>query len=155
MNTEVGFIPKKYYENLSSTDKKKQVKYLKKSRKAYKKGEYIDRPKLDSYVNKKSKYIVAFTKAYDVSIMDIDKVQKVTGVTKKAQERILAKGRGAYYSSGSRPGQSAASWAYARLASVIMNGPARKIDQHILNEEKIVIKKPVKNNKKTKKKLKK
>jgi hypothetical protein len=151
MNTDVGFIPKKYYEKLSSTDKKKQVKYLKKSRKAYKKGEYIDRPKFDSYVNKKSKYIIAFTKAYDVSIMETDKVKKATGVSKKAQERILAKGRGAYYSSGSRPGQSAASWAYARLASVIMNGPARKIDQHILNEEKIVIKKPVKKTKKSKK----
>ena len=41
------------------------------------------------------------------------------------------KGRGAYYSSGSRPNQTAESWALARLASVIMNGGARKVDKNI------------------------
>ena len=58
-------------------------------------------------------------------------LQKKTGVSIKAQERIIKKGKGAYYSSGSRPGQSASSWAYARLASVIMGGKAKKYDQHI------------------------
>ena len=160
MNTDVGYIPKKYYDKLSPSDKKKQINFLKKSRKAYKKGKYIDRPKLDSYVNQKSRYIVAFNKAYGVSIMNVRDVEKATGLTKKAQERILAKGRGAYYSSGSRPGQTAASWAYARLASVIMNGKSRPIDQHILDDENIIIKKPTvkkvrKHTKKCKKNVKK
>ena len=37
----------------------------------------------------------------------------------------------AYYTSGSRPNQSKESWAFARLASVIMDGPARKVDKKI------------------------
>ena len=73
----------------------------------------------------------------------------------KAQERILKKGKGAYYSSGSRPGQSSSSWAYGRLASVIMGGKAKKYDQHILDEESITIKSPSKKYVKGKKKTRK
>ena len=153
MDTNVGFIPKKYYTGLSKKDTKKQIKFLKKSRKAYKKGTYIDRPSLKSHKNKISPYIKKFNKVYGVSIKDSKKVEKTTGVTKNAQKRILAKGRGAYYSSGSRPGQTSDSWAYARLASVIMNGKARPFDQHILDDEKIVIKKPKQNKTKKSKKL--
>ena len=51
--------------------------------------------------------------------------------------KILDKGRGAYYSSGSRPNQTAQSWALARLASVVMNGPARKVDKDIWQKYKI------------------
>ncbi len=53
--------------------------------------------------------------------------------------RIIApldKGRGAYYSSGSRPNQTAESWAHSRLASVILNGPSRKIDKDIWEKYK-------------------
>jgi hypothetical protein len=38
---------------------------------------------------------------------------------------------GAYYSSGSRPNQTPMSWGRARLASVIMGGPSRRIDKDI------------------------
>ena len=55
-------------------------------------------------------------------------------ITRKGQDLIISKGRGAYYSSGSRPNQTADSWAYARLASVIMGGPARKSDQKIWDQ---------------------
>ena len=44
----------------------------------------------------------------------------------------MNKGRGAYYSSGSRPNQSAESWGLARLASAITGGNASKIDYGIL-----------------------
>jgi hypothetical protein len=43
-------------------------------------------------------------------------------------------GRGAYYSSGSRPNQTARSWGLARLASSITGGPAAKVDFHIIDE---------------------
>ena len=43
---------------------------------------------------------------------------------------------GAYYSAGSRPNQTAGSWSRARLASVIMNGKARKVDIDIWNKYK-------------------
>ena len=43
---------------------------------------------------------------------------------------------GAYYSSGSRPNVTKEQWARARLASVIMNGPARKVDLDIWDKYK-------------------
>ena len=43
---------------------------------------------------------------------------------------------GAYYSSGSRPNQTPMSWGRARLASVILNGPSRRIDKNIWNKYK-------------------
>ncbi len=49
---------------------------------------------------------------------------------------LVSKGRGAYYSSGSRPNQTADSWARARLASVIMGGAARKVDQKLWDQYK-------------------
>ena len=45
--------------------------------------------------------------------------------------------KGAFYSSGSRPNVSARQWAYARLASVIMNGGARKVDKDIWDKYKV------------------
>jgi hypothetical protein len=50
---------------------------------------------------------------------------------------IIKKGKGAYFSGGSRPNQNPFSWGLARLASVIMDGPARKVDQKIWDEYKI------------------
>ena len=42
-------IPRKYTARLSKRDKTKQKKNLIRSRKMYKKGVYVDRPKLKSY----------------------------------------------------------------------------------------------------------
>ena len=55
----------------------------------------------------------------------------MTGIPFKAVNAVFKKGEGAYYSSGSRPGQSPQSWAYARLYSYILGGPARKTDKSI------------------------
>ena len=49
-------------------------------------------------------------------------------------KKILKKGQGAYYSSGSRPGQTSHSWGIARLASSITCGKAAAIDYNILEE---------------------
>ena len=53
---------------------------------------------------------------------------------KKALLKIVKKGQGAYYSSGSRPNQTAHSWGIARLASAITSGKAAAIDYKILEE---------------------
>src|SRR6056300_714455 len=129
-------IPRKYTARLSRRDKSKQKKNLIKSRKMYKKGIYVDRPKLKSYPKKRSQWIVKFEKRYNRKITDKNFIDKNI-LSKKGQNQILSKGRGAYYSSGSRPNQSSSSWAYARLASVIMGGKARKVDNKIwLNEKR-------------------
>ena len=52
-------------------------------------------------------------------------------------KQVLSKGRGAYYSSGSRPNVTAEQWARARLASVLLGGPARKVDKKIWDKYKI------------------
>jgi hypothetical protein len=129
-------IPKKYTASLSRKDKSEQKKNLIRSRKMYKKGIYVDRPKLKSYPKKRSEHIVKFEKRYNHKITDKDFIDKHI-LSKKGQNQILKKGRGAYYSSGSRPNQSSSSWAFARLASVITGGKARKVDNKIwLNEKR-------------------
>jgi hypothetical protein len=55
-----------------------------------------------------------------------------TGCKISALEKIVKKGEGAYYSSGSRPNQTAESWGIARLASSITGGNASIVDYHIL-----------------------
>ena len=61
-------------------------------------------------------------------------LEKKTGCSEEGLEKILSKGRGAYYSSGSRPNQTAESWAVARLASAITGGPSSAYDYHVLEE---------------------
>ena len=115
-------IPKKYVpDSLSKSDKKKQIKSIKEGK---------DRPELKSAKTRRSTWVVKFEKKYGTKITDDDFISKNI-IAKKGINEILNKGRGAYYSSGSRPNVSAEQWARARLASVIMNGPARKVDKKI------------------------
>ena len=99
----------------------------------YKKGVYVDRPKLKSYPKKRSEWIVKFEKRYNRKITDKNFIDKHI-LSIKGQNQILSKGRGAYYSSGSRPNQTADSWAYARVASSITGGKSSKVDYHILEK---------------------
>jgi hypothetical protein len=120
-------IPKKYVpKSLSKEDREKQIKSIK---------EKTDRPKVESFKSKRSKFVVAFEKKYGTKITD-DKFISKNIISQKGINEILDKGRGAYYSGGSRPNQTPESWARARLASVIMNGKARKVDLKIWNKYK-------------------
>ena len=137
-------LPNHYYGKLSKNNKIKQLKELEKSRKAYKSKKYYDRKKMPSFKSKKSRHVVDFEKKYCVNITHLPKVEKATGVPIQALKEILKKGRGAYYSSGSRPNQSSHSWAYARLGSVLLKRNAYKIDKHILDKYKADITPPKK-----------
>ena len=132
----MGKIPKKYTANLSRKDKKKQIRSLKKAQRSYrkKKKEYIDRPKLKSYRSKKSSWVKKFEKKYGKDVKSLKQISKATGIPVKALQKVIKKGKGAYYSSGSRPNQTASSWGKARMYSFIMGGPARKVDMHIAKE---------------------
>ena len=57
-------------------------------------------------------------------------ISRVTGIP-STLKAVVRKGRGAYYSSGSRPNQTAESWGKARMYSYILGGPTRKIDKEI------------------------
>ena len=63
-----------------------------------------------------------------------NKLAKKTGCSKRALAKIVSKGAGAYYSSGSRPNQTAISWGRARLASSITGGKAAAVDYKILEK---------------------
>lgn len=119
-------IPKKYVpKSLTPADKKKQVKSI---------VEGTKRPKVDSFKSKRSSHVVAFEKRYGYKISNTSRIAKDI-ITKTGIEKILDKGRAAYYQ-GSRPNQTPTSWSLARLASVIMNGKARQVDRDIWEKYK-------------------
>tara|TARA_R110002153_G_scaffold29256_4_gene89908 strand:+ start:849 stop:1253 length:405 start_codon:yes stop_codon:yes gene_type:complete len=113
-------VPETYVKGLTGDDRKKQIKSIFEGKK---------RPKTD-FKSKRSSWAEKFEKKYGTKISDTDFIHKNI-ITKTGQEKIINKGRGAYFSSGSRPGQTAQSWGLGRLASVIMGGPARKIDKDL------------------------
>jgi len=129
-------VPKRYIPDmLSKKDKKKQKKNLKKSRKLYKKGKYYTRPKVKTFKSRKSNHLQRAQKLYNVEkIAPTNELAKQTKCSKAALEKIVNKGRGAYFSSGSRPNQTSESWGLARLASSISGGNASIVDYHILKD---------------------
>jgi hypothetical protein len=129
-----GKRPKHYTAGLSRKDKKKQKRYLKKSSKDYDKGKYTTRPKLKSFKSKKSNWTTKFKKKYGEDVKTYRQISKATEIPSGALKAVVKKGMGAYYSSGSRPNQTAESWGKARMYSYIMGGPTRKIDHHITEE---------------------
>lgn len=130
-------IPKKYTNRLSKKDKLKQEKNIRRSIRQYKKGKYIDRPKLKSYRNKKSSWVVKFEKKYGKDVKSYKDISEVTGIPIQALDAVVKKGKGAYYSSGSRPNQTPESWGKARMYSYIMGGPTRKYDKEITDKFKV------------------
>jgi hypothetical protein len=120
---------------LSSDDKEKQVAMLQKSRKLYKKGKYYTRKPVKSYVSKPSKHLAKARKIYGVeNILPSQELVKATGCSIDALNKIVKKGEGAYFSSGSRPNQTAQSWGYARLASALTGGKSAAVDYKIIDE---------------------
>ncbi len=127
-NKKTRKLPKRYIPtSLSKSDRKKQIKSIFNGTK---------RPKL-SYKSKKSSWTQKFDSVYG------DKIKKLSGghtlinisivskIPLEAINEVFRKGKAAYYVSGSRPNQTAESWAYARVYSYIMGGNTRKIDNHI------------------------
>ena len=127
---------KKYIpEILTQKDKITQKKELDKSKKAYKSGKYYTRKKVKSFKSKTSNHIENAKKIYKVDkITASNKLSRKTGCSVNALKKLIKKGQGAYYSSGSRPNQTAHSWGVARMASSITGGKAAAVDIKILEE---------------------
>jgi hypothetical protein len=127
-------IPTRYApKNLTKKDRKKQLSALRRSRSLYKKGVYYKRPKIKSFKTRKSRHLEHAKKLYGVSDMAITTtLAKRTQCSIKTLRKIVNKGEGAYYSSGSRPSQTAQSWGYARLASALTGGNSSIVDYHLL-----------------------
>lgn len=128
--------PKQYIpKGLSAADKKKQRAELDKSTKAYEEGRYVKRKKIKGFKSKPSGHVAKAKKMYNVdSIKASKELAEATGCSIATLKKIVKKGQGAYYSSGSRPNQTPQSWARARLASAITGGNASKVDYKALSE---------------------
>lgn len=131
MKIPIRYLPKK----LTKSDRKKQVSMLIKSRKLYKANKYFTRKPVSSFVSKPSKHVVNARRIYGVeNISPTKELSNKTGCSLDALNKIVQKGEGAYYSSGSRPNQTAQSWGFARLASSITAGKSAAIDYNILDK---------------------
>lgn len=130
-------VPQRYIpKNLTRKDKSIIKKELKKSRKQYKKNKYHTRKKVKSFTSKTSKHILNARNMYNIEKISPTKdLAKKTGCSLKGLREIEKKGMGAYYSSGSRPNQTAHSWGSARLASAITGGKSAAVDFHIIKKE--------------------
>ena len=135
-NTNKIKVPIRYLPfRLSEKDKLKQAQMLIKSRKLYKKGKYFTRKQVKSFHSKPSKHISNARKIYKIeNIVPSKKLSDATGCSIKTLKKIVNKGEGAYYSSGSRPNQTAQSWGLARLASSITSGKAAAVDYDLLEK---------------------
>jgi len=129
-------FPVRYLQSLlTKRDKVTQINMLQKSRKLYKKGKYYTRKPVKSFVSKPSKHLAKARRIYGVeNVAPSDELAKATSCSIGALQKIVNKGEGAYFSSGSRPNQTAQSWGYARLASAITGGKSAAVDYNIIDE---------------------
>jgi DNA-binding Xre family transcriptional regulator len=129
-------IPIRYLPySLDEKDKKKQKNMILKSRKLYKQHKYYTRKQLPSFKSKKSSHITNAKTIYNVdSVQPNKKLARATGCSMDTLNKIVNKGKGAYFSSGSRPNQTAQSWGIARLASSLTSGKAAAVDFSIIEK---------------------
>jgi hypothetical protein len=135
MSLVQNMVPMRYVpRTLSRKDRSKQIAMLKRSRRMYKRGKYYSRStKLKSYPHVVSNHVVTAKRMYHVDrIVPNAALAKATGCSVGTLQKIVKKGEGAFYSSGSRPNQTPHSWGYARLASAISGGKAAAVDYAIL-----------------------
>jgi len=124
---ESRMVPENYVKGLKGYERTKQIKSI---------FEGKQRPET-SFKSKESTWTKKFNKIYGKQLDEMKggrskrNIAKVTGIPFKAIDEVFKKGEGAYYSAGSRPNQTAQSWAYSRLYSYLLGGNARKIDAEI------------------------
>lgn len=129
LHVPIRYIPK----SLTKKDLLKQKQELRKSRKLYKTGKYYSRSHIASFKSRKSRHLRHAEELYNVEHISPSKeLAKKTQCSVETLEKIVNKGRGAYFSSGSRPNQSAESWGIARLATAITGGNSSIVDLHLL-----------------------
>jgi len=127
-------VPERYIPvYLTPRDRIKQARSLAQSRRNYKKAKYTLRAKVSSFKSRPSKHVVRAKRMYNVDSVEPSKeLARATGCSMDSLRAIVAKGQGAFYSSGSRPNQTPESWGLARLASALTGGKAAAVDYDLL-----------------------
>tara|TARA_R110000751_G_C13764952_1_gene479558 strand:+ start:346 stop:789 length:444 start_codon:yes stop_codon:yes gene_type:complete len=137
---ETRDIPKRYLpDTLSKADRQKQIKSI---------FEKKERPKT-KVKERKSSWTTKFDKKYGEELDAMKgkrskkNIAKITGIPLKAIDEVYKKGEGAFYSSGSRPNQTASSWARGRIYAYIMGGKkVREVDKDITKKYSVKFKVP-------------
>lgn len=121
---------------LSGKDKKRQVQLINRSKKLYSKHIYYTRPPVKTFKSKPSHHVMNAKNMYNVEKIYPNKELSIkTGCSVAGLKQIVRKGEGAYFSSGSRPNQTAQSWGIARLASALTSGKSAAVDFPIIEKE--------------------
>ncbi len=130
---ESRMVPENYVKGLKGYERTKQIKSIFEGKR---------RPET-SFKSKESTWTQKFNKIYGKRLDEMKggrskrNIAKITGIPYKAIDEVFKKGEGAYYSAGSRPNQTAQSWAYARVYSYLLGGKARKVDSEITKKYKV------------------
>ena len=124
---ESRMVPKSYVEGLKGYERTKQIRSIFQGK---------PRPKVKGFKSERSTWVKKFEDKYGTKITDKEFITKNI-ISETGREMIIRRGKGAFYSSGSRPNQTPFSWGLARLASVIMGGNARKVDKDIWEKYRI------------------
>jgi len=129
-------LPLRYVpRSLSKEDRMKQMKELERSKELYRRHLYHTRDTLKSFHSTPSKHTQRARNMYRIRhVYPNENLATKTGCSLPSLQKIVQKGEGAYFSSGSRPNQTPQSWGLARLASAITGGKAAAIDYNILSE---------------------
>lgn len=127
-------LNKRYVHGLTRRQKQAFKRSIAKTRRAYlERGVVLDRPFPNPAAATKatrSKFMLRFEKLYGFSATDLQRVKGSFADTDV--DGILAKGLGAYATSGSRNTANAHMWAYARLASVLTGGKSFYVDRNLV-----------------------
>lgn len=133
-NGETRDIPKRYIpDSLTPSQRRKQIKSI---------FEGKLRPKLNTR-KRRSSWTVKFNKEYGEKLDKLGKrsiknIAKVTKLPYKALLQVYRKGKGAYYSGGSRPNQTPQSWGLARVYGYVMgNKKVRKVDKEVTEKYEV------------------
>lgn len=129
-------LPPNYTGGLSQHMAQRQRQLIRESKEQYEKTGLVEaRPKVSMRPTPRSTHAVKFEKKYGYKVGDLNKIKQDFPDTDVAG--ILAKGRAAYASSGSRPNVGPEQWAKARLASVLTGGKALRIDKDLVGSESL------------------
>lgn len=124
-------LPPNYTGGLAQAEARRQRALIRQSQKEYEAtGKVEERPKVSDKPTPRSKHAAKFESKYGFTIADTSKVKREFPDTDI--DGILAKGRAAYASSGSRPNVTPEQWAKARLASVLTGGKSLRIDKDLV-----------------------
>jgi hypothetical protein len=127
----VRYIPKV----LSGPDSRTVKREIALSRRMYRRGIYHTRRNVKTFRSKKSSHVIRAKRVYGIDrVVPSRLLANKTGCSIQSLSKIERKGQGAYFSSGSRPNQTAHSWGRARLASAVTGGKSAAVDFSILDQ---------------------